>query len=137
MLITQLSLLHQHLQAGLVSITFPPDFLDVVLPNLQPMRHVVLQQKLQNMLWTTLCQPATGGVSQCMLQHVDTACCGVNNTPNQDPTEVQSGTASLLQVAYAVVKLYMQQLCRITLQPSRTLSALSCCLYAHDTMQVA
>ena len=52
-----MSLLHQYLQAILVPITFTPDFLDVMLPNLEPMRHVVFQQKLQHRHPAKLCQP--------------------------------------------------------------------------------
>ncbi len=48
--ITRVSLLQKQLEANLVSITLPPYFLDMVLPDLQPVVHMVLQQVLQ---WTT------------------------------------------------------------------------------------
>ena len=54
-----MSLLHQHVQAILVPITFTPDFLYVMLPNLEPMRHVVLQQKLQHIHPAKLSQPCS------------------------------------------------------------------------------
>ena len=63
LLIAYTSLLHQYLQAVLVPITFPPDFLDVVLSNLEPMRHVVLQQKLQHTQPSKCCQPADLGAN--------------------------------------------------------------------------
>lgn len=48
--ITRVSLLQKQLEADLVSITLPSYFLDMVLPNLQPVVHMMLQQVLQ---WIT------------------------------------------------------------------------------------
>lgn len=83
----------------------------MVLPNLQPMRHVVLQQKLQHTLdWVMLASNrwCISRHAHTMLKHSNTACCDVDNAPNQ---HLQRYNLILLQVAYAVVKLDMQLVC--------------------------
>lgn len=47
--ITRVSLLQKQLEADLVSITLPSYFLDMMLPNLQPVVHMMLQQVLRRM----------------------------------------------------------------------------------------
>jgi len=47
--ITRVSLLQKQLEAHPVSITLPTYFFDMVLPNLQPVVHMMLQQVLRRM----------------------------------------------------------------------------------------
>ena len=58
-----MSLLQQPLETNLVPITLPSDLLQMVLSDLQPVVHVMLQQVLQHMTTHTTWEP-----EHCMFQ---------------------------------------------------------------------